>query len=292
MSYIRSDGMGFPDPEQDAVIQTIIGDLKRLRLMIERGADSSAYVRRDQALTDLKNPEAAMQQVLQQYISSTGGFPPSGTLVASTTYGGGASGTHVCNTATTHVVIFCSGAGGGGGDGWIASGPTGYFGGGGGGGGAGAWAHLWGSVSGGASIPYSVGSGGSGGGSSDGSDGADTTVTLGSFTTTAGGGKKGLWADASTTAGLSGQGGLGGQVGASLTLNPLISHGSGCNGCNGTMAYMFNAGPPPLFNGAGGLGGVGNGGYGAGGAGAYYASGSLATSGSDGVVIIAEYTAS
>lgn len=291
MSYIRSDGMGFPDPEQDAVIQTIIGDLKRLRLMIERGADSSAYVRRDQALTDLKNPEAAMQQVLQQYITAGGGgFPLTGTLVGTTTYNGGAAGTHACNAATTHVIVYAVGGGAGGGDGWISTGGTGYYGGGGGGGGAGGWAQMWAQVSGGDSIAYTVGSGGSGGGSGDGVDGGDSSVGLVASTITIGGGKKGIWADASSAAGTWGQGGLGGQAVFTSMLNPFIISGSGCNGSNGAMGYMFNAGPPPTFYGVAGLGGVGNRGYGAGGNGAYYDAGG--STGGDGVVIITEYTAS
>lgn len=50
MSYVRSDGYRMKDPDDDAALQTVIGDLKRLALAMYKGSANAAY-----ALT----PEAA-----------------------------------------------------------------------------------------------------------------------------------------------------------------------------------------------------------------------------------------
>ena len=53
MSYVRSAGYRMKDPDDDAALQVVIGDLERLALNLNRGSVNSAYVLNATAAKDL-----------------------------------------------------------------------------------------------------------------------------------------------------------------------------------------------------------------------------------------------
>lgn len=53
MSYVRSSGYRLKDPDDDAALQVVIGDLQRLSLGLYRGTPNAAYNLTDQAATNL-----------------------------------------------------------------------------------------------------------------------------------------------------------------------------------------------------------------------------------------------
>lgn len=300
MSYVRCDGLSYPqDPELDQILQTIIGDIKRLQVGAMRGSDGTAFLRRDMGLSDLSNPAGAIS-LLNEYSSSVlVGFPAGSPLVI-TNYSG-VSGTHICNSATVAIVAFMCGAGGGGGGGedLITRVHPG-----GGGGGAGAALTMMASVSKSAAIGFTLGARGTGGvANGNGSDGGTSTISIGADVWSVGGGKGGYSGSLLASAPYC-RGGRGGQYLSALSLNPLVIPCSGGSGSNGgiTDPTVQDVGaPPPLTEiysrGTSGVGGTGysmNGqtDAGQGGNGADPEGlGNIGDDGTDGFLCIAEYAA-
>jgi hypothetical protein len=204
MSYIRSDGLSFPEnPRLDAILQMIIGDLKRQQLALMRGAKGSAYLRRDQGLTDITNTSAASTAIGSYSVGFGIPVAAAGAIITTPVIAAG-TGVHTFNPASTFAQITIIG-GGGGGYGPLASGgstPSSP-----GGGGAGAKLDMLIDTRAFPVIGYTVGAAGLGGFSAtDGSASLISVPGVGAFT--APGGESGL-GTSSPSGSVGGRGGQG-----------------------------------------------------------------------------------
>lgn len=225
MSYVRSSGYRLKDPDDDAALQCVIGDLQRIALDLKRGSFNSAYMLKPEVAKALFDSSGQAPgeagSPLSVNMGGTGssggsssvtsifnvsGIPVGGTALVTSLYTSG-TGTHTFHVGARFALFRLIGGGGQGGG---TPGAADMYGGGGGQG-----ATVWGCIriSGFSNMVYTIGAGGTGGTSgSSGGDGAASTLVVNGSTITANPGLGGTAGGTSFVSDAYGQGGTSGSA--------------------------------------------------------------------------------
>lgn len=266
MSYVRSDGYQLKDPGDDAALQVVIGDLKRLALAMYKGTGSAAYQLTLEAATANGTPPSTD---INSTVATMLGAPVRISVLT--------SGTSIAllsqTKAFTALLVGGGGAGGGGPGNASFNFPAA-------GGGGGACINALFKVS-EATLSYTVGSGGTGVSGSAGNDGTATTLNYRGATLTAGGGRGGY----ANGSGIADQNGGLPNITTALAACLIIAMNPGGHGhYGGISSYVTASGAiSTSFTGPGGSGWIGVDGlyYGGGGTGRLN-NGAIAGTGADG----------